>query len=273
MDKKLAVIVFSCDAYSDLWDNFFNCFEKFWHDNNCDCYLVNNFKEYKRPGVIVLNAGGGDWSSRAKFALESVPCKHVLTFLDDYYLYDHVSTVEIGKVVEYVISNNISYYQLDMTDKEDYFSWRSYDQKDYLFEIPKNRRYWVDTSVSIWDKAFFLELLGDEDYSAWKFELDRNIDALSPEKYSGKICLFDCRSLINARMMVTQGKYDPYSLKLIESRYGKLEIGARSIMTTKEVWRSKTIRFFSKMRYGRQMAKSVARKLGVKFVSDFYEKR
>jgi hypothetical protein len=270
MDKKLSILIFSCDAYSDLWDNFFDCFEKFWHNNNYQCYLVNNFKNYERSGVNVLNAGSGDWSSRAKYALENVPSKYVLTFLEDYYLCDLVTSNEICNVVDYVINNKVDYYQLDKTDKEDYFRWLTHDQKDYLFEIPKTRNYWVDTSVSIWDKSFFLELLGNEDYSAWKFELDRNIDAKYPKRYSDKICLFDCRSLITVRMMVTQGKYDPDSLKLIELKYKKLEIGSRSIMSNKEVWRSKTIRFFSKMRYGRKITKYIARKLGVKFVSDLH---
>jgi hypothetical protein len=273
MDKKLSILIFSCDAYSDLWDNFFDCFEKFWRDNNYQCYLVNNFKKYQRSGVIVLNAGSGDWSSRAKFALDTVPSKYVLAFLEDYYLCDYVANSQVSDVVDYVIGNNVNYYQLDKTDKEDYFRWKIHDKKNYLFEIPKNRNYWVDTSVAIWEKSFFLQLLGDEDYSAWKFELDRNADAKHPERYADKSCLFDCRSLITVRMMVTQGKYDPDSLKLMASKFKKLETGSRSIMSTRELWRAKTIRFFSKMRYGRRLAKYLARKLGVKFVSDAHVNR
>jgi hypothetical protein len=270
MDLKLSIIIFSCDDYSDLWDNFFECFENFWPDNNYQCYLVNNFKSYDRSGVTVLNAGSGDWSSRAKYALDMVPSKYVLTFLEDYYLCDYVHSNDIVKALDYVIDNKVHYYQIDMTDKEDYANWLPYDNKDFIFDIPKTRNYWVDTSVSIWDKCFFLELLGDEDYSAWKFELDRNIDAKYPDRYLDRICLFDCRSLVTICMMVNQGKYHPKSLKIIESNFKKLAIGSRNIMSNKDVWKSKIKRYFSKIKYGRKFAKFIGRKLGLVFVSDIH---
>jgi len=270
MDDKLAIIIYSCDNYSDLWDNFFDCFEKFWPDNQYQCYLVNNFKDYDRSNIIVLNAGSGDWSSRAKYALDKVPSQYVLTFLEDYYICDYVNASEIEKVLDYVIEKNIKYYQVDLTDKEDYGNWLPYDQKDYLFDIPKTRNYWVDLSVSIWDKSFLLELLGNEDYSAWKFELDRNIDTKYPERFSNKICLFDCRSLITICMMVNQGKYDPRALKLMEFKFKKLAIGTRDVMSKKEVLKAKAKRFFSKMPFGRKFAKFIGRKLGIVFVSDFH---
>ena len=71
--------------------------------------------------------------------------------------------------------------------------------------------------------------------------------------------------------MVTQGKYDPNSLKLIESKYKKLTIGTRNVMSKQEVWKSKAKRFFSKIRYGRKFAKYIGRKLGIVFVSDLYD--
>jgi hypothetical protein len=272
-NKDLAILVFSCDAYNDLWDDFFDCFQHFWPDNKYNYYLVNNFKSYDRKGVNVLNAGSGDWSSRAKYALENVSSNYVLTFLDDYYIYEKVNSNEIDKVFNYVIANNVHYYQVDMTDKEDYVNWVSYNQKDFLYDIPKTRNYWVDTSVSIWDKNFLMQLLGNEDYSAWKFELDRNIDTKYPERYSDKICLFDCRSLITICMMVTQGKYHPKALVLIEEKYKKINVRNRRIMSTSEVWKSQSKRFFSKIRYGRKFAKFIGRKLGIVFVSDMYNNK
>ena len=270
MNDKLSILIFSCDLYSDLWDNFFDCFDKFWPNNNYQIYLVNNFKSYDKPGVKVLNAGSGDWSTRARYAFNNIPSKYVLTFLEDYYLCDYVDNDEIDLVLNYIISKNISYYQVDKIDKEDHANWNNYDEKSYLFDIPKTRNYWVDTSVSIWDKNFFLELLGTEDYSAWKFELDRNIETKNPKKYADKICLFDNRSLITICMMVIGGKYYPDSYKFLEKKYKKLKLGNREIMSLKEVWRFKIIKFFSKINFGRKFFKFIARKLGVVFPSDTY---
>jgi hypothetical protein len=219
--ENLAIVVFSCDAYSDLWDNFFDCFNQFWPDNKFQIYLVNNNKLYDRFGVNVINAGDGDWSTRCRIALNSIESKYFLLFLEDYFICEKVDSFEIDKVFEYVITNNVHYYQVDRIDKEDYPNWPFYDHKDFLFNIPKTRNYWVDTSVSVWDKLFFLQLLGSENYSAWRFELDRNVDTKYPQRYSDKICLFDSRSLISVCMMVTQGKYHPKSLNLIEKNIKK----------------------------------------------------
>ena len=85
-----------------------------------------------------------------------------------------------------------------------------------------------------------------------------------------KVKLFDNRSLITICMMVIGGKYYPDSYKFLEKKYKKLKLGNREIMSLKEVWRFKIIKFFSKINFGRKFFKFIARKLGVVFPSDTY---
>ena len=121
--KKMSIVVFSCDAYSDLWDGFFKFMDIHWPLRSFDCFLVNNNKEYKRDGVKVINAGDGDWSTRTRLALEQITTPFVMPFLEDYFISEIIDNTKIEDVLRYVEDERIEYYQLISTGKEDYSDW------------------------------------------------------------------------------------------------------------------------------------------------------
>ena len=55
-NSNLAVLVISCDAYSDLWSPFFKLYFRYWSDNKFDTFLLSNFKKYSdsRVGSIIV---------------------------------------------------------------------------------------------------------------------------------------------------------------------------------------------------------------------------
>jgi len=272
MDKnKLSLVVFSCDAYSDLWEDFFHFMNIYWTDNSYDCYLVNNKKQFEAKGVKVINAGEGDWSSRARIALKLIKTPYVMTFLEDYFISEKIDNIKIEDALSYVEHERIDYYQLVLAAKEDYLKWSNYKDVKFLYNIPKTRNYWVDTSISIWNKDFMLELLGTEDYSAWKFELDRNEDAKHPERYKDKICVIDSRCLVTMCPMVIQGKYYPKSINYMHNKGHIIDTSNRQVMSLKEDLRYKIKRFFSGFTFGRGFLKSIGRKFGYVFMSDLYK--
>ncbi len=267
----ISIIIFSCDAYQDLWEGFFDSFELNWPECKFDMYLVNNNLNYSRKGVNVINGGDSDWSTRARIAMNSIKSKYFILFLEDFYLPEKINDKKINQVAEYVFVKEINYYQLNITDKEDYPKWNLFD-KNYIWDIPKYRDYWVDISIAIWQKDFFIELLGSEDYSAWEFEFKRNIDAKNPNKFSDKLCLLDSRNLIPMCPMVVQGKYYPKSLKVMTKLGFEFNTKTRQIMTPLEVFKQDLKGFVYKLRFGKNFFKSIARLLGYNFVSDRYPK-
>lgn len=271
-DYNLSIVVFSCDAYSDLWDGFFEVLDYYWKDRTFQCYLVNNEKAYERDGVYVINAGNYNWSARARVAANLIQSKYILTFLDDYYVSEQIINDKIKEVLHYIKKEKISYYQLDITDKEDYGKWSNF-KLNYIYDIPKSRLYWVDTSIAIWDKYFFLELIGEGDYSAWEFELARNLETKTPEEYADKICVFDSRLLISMTPMVIQGKYFPKAIKIMKKKGHIFDLSKRKVMSCNEVYKHELKRYFSKLKFGREFAKIIGRLIGYKFMSDDYEKK
>ena len=266
----MSIVVFSCDAYSDLWENFFRFMDIYWKDKSYECYLVNNRKHFEVRNVKVINAGDGDWSTRARIALEQIETQYVMTFLEDYFLSEKIDNVKFEETLSYIESEKIDYYKLEITAVKNYSKWSHYKDKSYLYNIPKTQYYGIDTAISIWNKNFMLELLGTENYSAWKFELDRNEDAKHSERYMDKICVLDSRCLITMCPMVIQGEYFPMSIKHMQKKGYIINTANRKIMSCKYVIKNEIKYYFSRFPFGRRLLKNIGRKLGFTFMSDLY---
>ena len=51
--SKLAILMLSCDKYSDLWDDFFNLKERFWPDCPYHCYLATDTKSIRERASML----------------------------------------------------------------------------------------------------------------------------------------------------------------------------------------------------------------------------
>ena len=68
-----AIVVISFDGYKDLWDTFFECYEKFFPDCMLPIYLITNHEIPAYPHVTVVTTGDEvSWSRRVRSALQTV---------------------------------------------------------------------------------------------------------------------------------------------------------------------------------------------------------
>lgn len=269
IDHRVSILVLSCDKYCDIWDNFFNLKELFWPDCPFDTYLVTESIGYNRKDVIVIKAGFGNWSSRYRNAVNSVNTPYVVPFFEDFFISDRIDTQRFMDILQYVIDNNIDFINMD--DGFENILGRP-DLKivdDYYAIIPHHLPYAVDTAASIWRRDYLLRTLGDGDYSAWQFELDRCNEAKTAEGISGKIYL-DLRQSLNVSKIpvVIQGKYYPPAIRSFKKKGYLITTGNRKIMNTFEVFIYYLKRKCSRLKYGRKILKYLANKvLGMSFVS------
>ena len=226
MDINLSILVLSCDAYHDIWDNFFALKEKFWPDCPYKTYLVTESVDYCREGVQIIKAGNGNWSSRYRRAVESIPTPYICPFLEDFFISAPIDTSRIGEILDYVLKNDIDF--LNMDDSFDNILSKNLEVVDcYYAKIPKHLLYGVDTATSIWKKSHLLKTIGEGDYSAWQFELDRCNEAKSIEGIPGKIYI-DLRQSLNVTKIpvVIQGKYYPLAIKFFKKKEDAESVGA-----------------------------------------------
>ena len=157
--NKLAIIVVSCDKYSDLWDDMFNLLDIHWADRPYETYLATDTKPFEHAGVKVIHFGNiRQWMVCTRKAVEEIDAPYILFLMEDYFVIKDIDSAVIEEdlaLLEKMGGDFINIHQ------------RPYylNEKDSLFvskdvrTIPNNTRYGLDTAGAIWKKSFFLEQL------------------------------------------------------------------------------------------------------------------
>jgi hypothetical protein len=162
----IAVVISSCDKYSDLWKPFFTLFFRYWSDCPFHVYLIANHLRYADPRVTIINTGDDhDWSSSFRKAIRNIPTRYLIMLLDDYFLFAEVNTDKVIEYAQYVMAKNAAFLQL-------YSIILHAEPSDNHPEIGprgKGSLYRISTQPAIWDKQAVDMLLQDGE-SIWEFE-------------------------------------------------------------------------------------------------------
>lgn len=269
--EKMAMLVLSCDGYSDLWNDFFNLKEKFWPDCPFKWYIVTESKEYTRKDVEVIKCGKDlNWAGRFRKAVETVHAPFYGIYLEDYFICRKIDNERIIGLLNFAENNKVDFmdlcniyrHKIDVENKQ-YFA-------DHLIIIPKHLKYGIDTAAAIWERNYLLKELGEGDYSAWQFEKDRCDEALSEKGYQGLILCDDRLSFnVTEIPVVIQGKFYPPSIKFFKSLGYTIDTSQRSIMNPYQKFRIDALSYFKNSKHGRKFLKWVARTfMGYKFVTE-----
>lgn len=258
--EELVLLVLSCDAYNDLWDDFFNLKDRFWPECNYKWYLVTESMDYSRQGVEVIKCGKElNWAGRFRKAVNLVDTSFIGVFLEDYFITQRIDDSLISSLVEFMLKNNVSYLNMSNVFKsiinlkeKDYYA-------DHLIRIPNHKRYGITTESSIWNKDFLLKKIGNNDYSAWQFEVDRCKEAESVEGLGG-LLLCDDRMPFHVSVVpvVVQGMYYPKAIKEFRKIGYIINVGDRKVMSFPQAMVFKMKIYFSNIKIGKTIIKKIA---------------
>lgn len=113
MKEKFALLVVSCDNYSDLWQPFFHLFWRFWPDCPFSVHLLTNNLNPKIQQVKNLLVGDDiSWSENLLNALKQLKEEYIFLFLDDLFLYDYVKTDEVLRLFYWIAESNANYVRM-----------------------------------------------------------------------------------------------------------------------------------------------------------------
>lgn len=221
-DKRCSIIVSSCDAYSDLWNPFFNSFFRHWGDCSFPIYLLTESKECEIEHIKTIKAGiDTNWSDRLKFALSYVKTDRIILILEDFLLRSKVDNHEVESCLSIAFKENINMLRL--------IPRPSPDKKDNEYEnlglISPGSKFRVSTQSAIWDTQVLNELLVPNE-SIWEFEHNGS-------KRSNSITKF--YSVINPVLtykhhVVERGKWFPWSSRYFLKQDIGIDLGAREVM-------------------------------------------
>jgi hypothetical protein len=162
----IALVVSSCDKYSDLWKPFFTLFFRYWPDCPFEVYLISNHSRYADPRVTTITTGDDhDWSSSFRKAIRDIPARYLIVLLEDYLLFTDVNTDRIVEYAEYVMTKNAAFLQLYSIILHSAPS----DDHPEIGPRDKGSLYRISTQPAIWDKQALDTLLQDGE-SIWEFE-------------------------------------------------------------------------------------------------------
>lgn len=268
LNKKLAIVVVSCDKYGDLWDDVFNLLDIHWKDRPYKTYLATDSKPFEREGVEVLYFGNiRQWMVCTRKAVEKIDTPYVLFLMEDYFVIKDIDTSIIEEDIRFMEEHHVDFMNLH---QKPYFL--NEEESKFLNPsvrtIPNNTRYGLDTAGAIWRKDFFLEQLNREDGDAWRFEAILVEDSKSPEGLPGKLC-FDTRTPLNLcpGEVVRLGKFTLDTVKIIESTGYKIKSN-RARMTKWEFYKDKLKGRLASVKHGRKMLKKIGKRFGFVFFTE-----
>ena len=163
--NKIAVIVSSCDAFSDCWGPFIFSVKKYWKNLPCEINIVSNHKSINDDIVRFIKVGEDKgWASNLILALKEIDAEYILYLQEDYWLTRTVSTEKFLSQVSYCHNNGVDYLRLSYP----YCDRNKIDDSHAVSPI-KTEKYALCLQPAIWKKSTFERLLVDG-WSGWDYE-------------------------------------------------------------------------------------------------------
>lgn len=219
MNNQFAVLVISCDKYSDLWEPFFQLFFKNWDTEGYKIYLGSNTKKCEIKNIINLLAGDDvDWSTGLKKILTQIPEKYIFLWLEDLFLIEKVNKDQLNSICEFMSKNDA---------KHIHFTYPALKPDriingDFGF-YEKGMPYCVNV-FGLWEKLYLQNLLLEGE-SPWNFEIMGSYRA----SYSdGFYCV--CKPFFNYINTVEKGLWFPDKLKICQDLGLNIDLSKRGVL-------------------------------------------
>jgi hypothetical protein len=205
-----ALIVSSCDAYSDAWGPFFELFFRYWPDCPFPIYLISNTEMFADPRVTTIGIEEDRaWASNLLEALDQIPCRRILYFQEDYFLQRPVSTDRILHLLEFADREGAGFIRLCGAPEPD----QAHQNEFGLGLLSPGLKFRVSLQAALWQRETLLDLLVPGE-NGWQMEIDgsRRSDALAAK-------FFGCsmhRPIIDYYFFtgILKGKWVPGALRL-----------------------------------------------------------
>jgi hypothetical protein len=165
---NVCVLIMSCDKYDDLWEPFFQFFDKYWPDCPYPVYLATNTKSYNHQNVTVIHSDHkGTWSEETLIILDRLPYEQIIYLQDDYFLTQKVNNKIIGDIIVFFNKYKVNYLRLFPSPGSD----SDFENEQAIGLINKESAYRTSLQCAVWDKKTFINLL-EPDESQWQFEIN-----------------------------------------------------------------------------------------------------
>ena len=228
-NKDIAVLVVSCDKYSDMWPVFFELKRRKWADCPYKTYLGSNYIKSGEEGVSDISIGEDkSWADNVREMLGHIEEEYVIMLLDDFFIDRTIDTQRIRELAQYMEEQGFDSLRLEPEPGPA----RLCNRKLRVGKTKPGYPFYVSTQPAIWKKNSLIKLL-KEGYSAWDFELKNTIDADNLE------CNFAATKdyVFHHKNGVERGKYYSRTVDFLNSEGIQADFEKRGIINDKSLSR------------------------------------
>lgn len=174
--KNIAVLVNSCDDYSEVWPYFFTLFFRNFDIKNhlfeTKIFLNTETKHYYDSRVVTLNCDSNvSWSTRFKHALNEIKSEFVIVLLDDFFLMSEVDLNEISSICDYLANSEAhAFYFKHITGQNS-----NHLIFDRYIKMDPNIKYFMTFQACVWKREKLIEIIKDG-LSPWEIEEKNDIN-------------------------------------------------------------------------------------------------
>lgn len=228
MSSELAILVVSCDKYSDLWPIFFELKRRKWPDCKYKIYLGTNNLKTQIDGVKNICIGDDvSWAENVKKMLFNICEEYVLMLLEDFFIDRRIESTNIDGAWTFMARNNIDCLRLEPLPPPA----KILDRKLQLGKLNPKAPYFVSTQPAIWKRDVLISLLR-EGYSAWDFEQKNSMIYANGCEYN----FWGTKKYIfHHKNGVERGKYYTSTIKLLKKEKIQFDIVKRGAIKDNDI--------------------------------------
>ena len=199
---RLAILVLSCDKYSDLWEPFLAQFRRHFPVGDTRIYLGSNIIACSDPGVVpVLSGPDRDWSTSFACILDQIPERKLFVILEDLFLASPVDPATVEACTTMLFARDAMHIKYWASPPPD-----TPTEAPLIGSYPRGAPYRA-TVCGFWDRQYLRSLLIPGE-SPWDFEIQGSYRASYAERMYGLK-----RPLCGYRNMIEKGCWMPESVR------------------------------------------------------------
>jgi hypothetical protein len=222
-----AVLVISCDKYSDMWKPFFTLFWRRWPDCPYPVFLGTNYKSFEFDGVISIPIGEDrTWTENLGLMLDATDSSRIIMFLEDFLMIQDVNTNVVRNMVELAEQNEVGCLRLHPHPPPT----KKLGEFPGIGLIQRGDDYRVSTQTAIWD-AKLLRSLAWPGLTAWEFEtICSLVSDTMPDTFWSVY-----EPVVNYCNGVILGRWMPEGLDVCRRAGVEVDLGSRTAMSEDEL--------------------------------------
>ena len=171
-----SVLIYSCDAYSDVWGPFFTLFYRYW---NCPypVYIAAESEQCLIPEVKTINTEG-TWTDRIRSALTEIPTEYVICMCEDFFFRKKVRQDVIDYCLLHMEYENIACVNFEKCYGPTEEGFVDFGKK------PNGSEWRKTCQAALWRRDVLVKLL-EGSMDAWEWEMSSAPDEYKYYVYTG----------------------------------------------------------------------------------------